>query len=1072
MGRTLRLVVITIVAQVGLADAANHCTPDDPSSSGMLQQCTAVTTGLTAGRWPAAGCCSATAFDNSCSAAAPALTGDRKNVVMIILDDQGYCQHGSMQGRCAQRRRPCGGKSCEGAPWIDCTADADCPAGCGETAGACIDAPNSGCDDGETCTNGYCSECADDDDCDHLDICIEGLCSPRASCMVSDGETSTDMGDYVCARGMGTCLNDDHPGDGNSTGTCRTKQHAACDVDSDCNDFCGDMCEANICTLSGDACETTEDCRNDQTAYRLCQRTPSACYSNDDCPAQTTNTETCGENGRCTSGGVETDGGAPCNVDADCNAYVCTTSEHPLRLNDASCRYRQPGSSKWPYDRSTAPVDLPNLPPGGRTVWTPQMDALAEGAAVFPYARSGGQVCYPARGVLTYGRLLRHRGDASRNEPNQCKQDLRAVIDQPLRCGTSCPATCSSLPGSCASCGGTEACVATGGSCEKAHNLAWWFTNQATALGGGLPARTIAVGKSHINIGFSGQGYDFCTNDNDANPAIARFNCDSTSSVSEIANCPATLRQGGLPTVVTSSDTNSQIATSSLHEVIADIRAQNGDRPFFVHYAPRLPHPESVNATPFFRALSNSNVEGDEDTMAGVAYTDAGIEGLVDELKRTCICAGNGQSDSLFDHTVFVIVNDQGWLMPAAKQGGDGATENAHRETMIISTPELRARRRLVTNQAAPPGAEPSTLHLDGHSHFAGDHDVLPTVLAHSWGEDACLAGRCTITRLTCANDATCSAVVAGDVCLDGTCVAARKACSGATDCPCTDATCVSAYVDRVDDSPINIPLRPYTEPDHPKEFLRTYYGHSGETGDLDGVPDNAEMYVVPRPGILGLCTAGTIGSPPHKKVCYSNTDCSSGTCLKFTGTSGPYPWARRCLNRPDLQCTSDAACGVGLCNPGTGTCRRSSCTGGTCSVSGIACSHDAHCGSFVDFEGLACTTDGDCVPEKVCVPPMIKVEMKAGDVKGIYDLNCGPDEAVSGGGPGCKNLASSNYLGTEFTDPATQCCTPTTRTAAQTLQCCMQEFFELDDDGVWRPKDYGCPAELREWTPVQPGCP
>src|SRR5262245_19450119 len=151
-------------------------------------------------RWATtSNCCSQLSPPLACNTVSPALQGGRRNAIVVVEDDFGHCMSGFMGGRCARRGSRCMGKTCANARWLSCESTADCPdagppTGCGPSPSACTAEVANECPAGTPCTHGYCRQCTSDAQC-APDICVDGLCSPRASC---DGA-------FECARGVGTC---------------------------------------------------------------------------------------------------------------------------------------------------------------------------------------------------------------------------------------------------------------------------------------------------------------------------------------------------------------------------------------------------------------------------------------------------------------------------------------------------------------------------------------------------------------------------------------------------------------------------------------------------------------------------------------------------------------------------------------------------------------------------------------------------------------------------------------------------------------------------------------------------
>src|SRR5262249_31739724 len=262
--------------------------------------------------------------------------------------------------------------------------------------------------------------------------------------------------------------------------------------------------------------------------------------------------------------------------------------------------------------------------------------------------------------------------------------------------------------------------------------------------------------------------------------------------------------------------------------------------------APRLPH-EGSNAPTYFQIYG---ADAGAAFLARTTWLDASIGGLVDYLKRTCVCGeqedasgqptGQPVAESLWDNTVVGVTPDNAILLPGAKFG-KGANENAHRDSLIVDAPGVRRRG----------GAAPVV--LDEMSQFSGHHDVLPTVLDYAGlGDDA----------------------------------------------------------ETFDRYPYNTSLRRFVAQGNAAGFVRpVFYGHPA--GDFGSVSDQSLAYRVRPPAGIGLCRSGTsaLTASGHVRPCFSDGDC--GSCASPPCCRKP---ARRCLNRPGVLCDDDAACAAGAC--------------------------------------------------------------------------------------------------------------------------------------------------------------
>jgi hypothetical protein len=515
-------------------------------------------------------------------------------------------------------------------------------------------------------------------------------------------------------------------------------------------------------------------------------------------------------------------------------------------------------------------------------------------------------------------------------------------------------------------------------------------------------------------------------------PAMGKF-CDQQS-----VSCDGAFAAGQIPQEAVANGNN-----RSLDELVDRIRQNvvndTQTDPFLVWYAVNVPHEPGVY--PYFQTLYEPFAGGtfeDEQHQARTSLFDAGLGVLTDELKRMCVCDENGQPESVYDNTTIVVVPDHGFLLQRAKNDDGFAAENAHRAMLIVNAPDHRS--------ATPPAGSAAALGhpaiVDPSSQFPTAPDLLPTVLDYA-------------------------GLVGGDT---------------------------------QDNYPLNRSLAPFALQGNgttaaPGPFLRrAAYGHSGENGSIGGVAAGDNRYVVPRPGVLGLCThnqAGTVpiftaSKPPHVKPCLVNNDCGAGKyCIKK---------ARRCINDPGRLCQTDFDC--------------VSCVNGACEsgYDGLSCNNDAACpvnvpcvsgvcasSGFADVDGRPCQTAEAChpfVPRGACQPAMIKFVVKNSSpvVARVDDLHFDPDEGEPNA-EGSTNLLAedSDYLGPPGTNCVPQAGTtelPVAASLYNKLFCCVREFFTLDTENttppnspyqqlgasgdLWRPRaQCGCPAALREWPVV-----
>ncbi len=750
----------------------------------------------------------------------------------------------------------------------------------------CTTDPSQACSDASECPTGGCGEtpeCNVEANCLAAEICAEGVCSPAAPC----------TGNFQCARGVGTCL----------AGTCSVSS-APCSMHSDCP--ASETCERN-CELSGLPCSRDMDC-NDVCQNGSCTLTPEPCSRNSDCP--------------------------------DSQSYECASGTAPLRLNDVSCRYREPGDLNWEYDRQS---DLTEK--GKQTVFTPRLDQLAREGAVFPRARSGGEICTTGRAAIMMGRWMRHRNGIAANGGNS----VRECRDAPIGCSPD---------------GGTPSeCANFGVDCDKTHSIAWWLENHVP----GDPL-TIAAGKLHFANASVNSFEAAVQNSNE--PSFGKFHCLDGS------NCESALDAGLVPNEIlcrSGCPERKRSVAEIMDEVDYEIVNDELDAPLFLWYAPVIPH--APGGTDYFDNLYGAgSLDDGQKHLSRTSWFDAGLEGLIDEFKNSCVCGPSGQPESLYDRTVVMVMPDHGYLMNRAKGGGGDAVENAHRHALIVNAPEHR------NGQAAPRV-------FDETSQFAAAQDILPTVLSYAGVSNP----------------------------------------------------------DALDGYSLNTNLRPFVEGASQGLVRDVFYAHANDSGSFNGVSWK-KAYMIPSPGVLGLCLTTNTPNLSHAQPCLTDADCPG------EGTGSCDHAGKRCINDPTQRCTEDAECG--------------SCgSGSTCDVDPLT--------SFAEFDGEPCADGADCVPEGSCRPAMLKIYQKGGEgtrfVSELYDLNWDPDQQSNL----LKGTRDPDYLAPQDLGSDPECINPPS-TLAQKMDCCMLEFMSLrSDNDLWCAENHECPAELRGgWVEnTEPGC-
>jgi len=117
-------------------------------------------------------------------------------------------------------------------------------------------------------------------------------------------------------------------------------------------------------------------------------------------------------------------------------------------------------------------------------------------------------------------------------------------------------------------------------------------------------------------------------------------------------------------------------------------------RPFFIWFGPELPHagptPDLLLQHLYDPAPGDGQApyEGEEfEHYARVSWLDAAIGGVRYHLKRACTCARDGSIRSLYDNTVLIVLTDHGFL-PYKSKGTP--TEDCQRTPLVISAPADR----------------------------------------------------------------------------------------------------------------------------------------------------------------------------------------------------------------------------------------------------------------------------------------------------------------------------------------------------------------------------------------------
>jgi hypothetical protein len=757
--------------------------------------------------------------------------------------------------------------------------------------------------------------------------------------------------------------------------------------------------------------------------------TTQRCVSNMGCPG----TELCVSDGVCSNNSA-----VACTDDFDCGGMNTCNHTAQLALNDLSCRNRQPrrqvkssksadsecagtgiradtsldsdsgDGSRFKFDRSKAPCYTTQLEQSTSSAQlqpalvTLEVDSLAARGAVFPRAHAGGISCKPARGVLHFGKQQRHlqwfyMHSGVRHE---CYDTATSDFLHPAwgcRTDADCQAHVST-----AVCGGAKP-DATG--LGMARSMAYWLrdpshnhdlvnsgfcqvsrTTPCACPDGAVCSDCPVSGSSNetcVNPSYvpflygkgevlteSEGGFEF--GQNSGEPLIGKFLCTSDAFEST-ATCQSLIDQGDVPLVAKDDPSRGVLpVTRGLQRVLSV--ANGGSQqmaPFFLWYAPKIPHaseqPEQEFKARYYRGVEDVSSDSARTHFGRVSWFDRGVAALDEYLKTTCVCGRNArthapENQSLFENTIVIALADQGFYLPHAKFT---SADTTHRTPIVISTPSHRT------------GTTVSKVF--GHE-FAHEVDIMPTVLAFGGKGNTCS------TNADCASDESCQ-------CVSG---------SGAG---CSPKFCVYAYGRN---------LRPVIEGagGHLREVQ---FGQHGNNEIAESAQFNDHPYLIPRPGVLGVC-GGDLSQYPgdattsadganggvgfrHRKPCLSAGDCQSSDC-EIPDRGGK----KVCANRPDTVCATDHDCA----DPSI------------CDGANHVCLYNPQLGTYADFAtykpALSATTTTipgetppaphvchtntpeECLPAGVCQPLVLKIQGIAtgSTVQGIsnaWDLNYDPDQ-------------------------------------------------------------------------------
>jgi len=398
--------------------------------------------------------------------------------------------------------------------------------------------------------------------------------------------------------------------------------------------------------------------------------------------------------------------GETCRSDIDCPSGACTSrdaGDGPLRLNDYTCRYRQPPSfragtacagnpdrtgdrattrSSWPFHPSNFPCSA--TPPAGSAEGpeepaplTPHLDRLAGDGLVFTRAHTGGNACKPSRATLLYGKHQRHL------------KELTDEADPP--------------------------------------SIAGWL--DATTPG----YRSFQIGKSEVLSILRG-GFDVSLDS--ASPRIARFKCENPAA------CAAAVKAEFPKVAFEGRGSNAGSGMGDAVDVIfgtgkfpdSGVITTGGvcpgptctsrlDRPFFLWLAPKAPHKGSAGGARSYVDFYSGVYRKWQVHEGRITHLDMAVGTYVDELERSCVCGldadGQPAKQSLFEQTVVIYIADQGVFMPDAKRL---PTENTLRSILVLSDPRHRL------PKSDPRHLEPLVL----EDQYANAVDLLRTIVSYS----------------------------------------------------------------------------------------------------------------------------------------------------------------------------------------------------------------------------------------------------------------------------------------------------------------------------------------------------